>query len=73
MSEKLSDKEKKFIDIMIEEFKRNVYITTAIMVNASGMPISTVGRYMTKLCEMNIVYSEGKNKGTKYYLMLHTD
>ena len=35
---------------MIEQFKRNDYITTAIMVNASGMPISTVRRYMTKLC-----------------------
>lgn len=68
MSDNLSDKEKRFIDIMFEQFEENEYITTAIMAKASGMPMSTVRRYITKLCEMEIIYSEGKNKGTKYYI-----
>ena len=68
MSDNLSDKEKRFIDMMFEQLKENEYITTAIMAKASGMPMSTVRRYITKLCEMDIIYSEGKNKGTKYYI-----
>ena len=68
MSDKMSDKEKKFFEALLNQFAVNEYVTTASMANVSGVPISTVRRYMTKFCKLGMVYSEGKNKGTKYFL-----
>lgn len=68
MSDKLSAKEKNFVDMMMNLFDDKEYITTIMLMEATGMPASTVRRYMAKLSEMNVIYSVGKNKGTKYYL-----
>ncbi len=68
MSDKMSDKEKMFFEVLLKQFAINEYVTTANMADVSGVPVSTVRRYMTKFCKLGVVYSEGKNKGTKYYL-----
>ena len=40
-----------------------------MMVEISGMPESTTRRYLIKFCELEIIKSDGKNRGTKYILV----
>ena len=68
MSDKMSDKEKVFYEIVTEYLKENQYITNADAVLIAKVSAPTVRRYLGKLCEYGLLESEGKNKGKKYYL-----
>ncbi len=41
---------------------------TKIMAEVTGMAESTTRRYLTKFCHWEIIKSDGKNRGKKYYL-----
>ena len=69
MSDKMSDKQKEFYLRLIEVLKTTEYVTTKIMSEQTNIPESSTRRYLTKFCEMQILRSDGKNKGTKYYLV----
>ncbi len=68
LSDKLNGKEKVFFRILINQLKEDKYVTTTIMSNITGIPKSTIRRYMKKFCELGILASEGKNKNTQYRL-----
>lgn len=69
MSDKMSDKQKVFYSFLMEAFKSSEYVTTKIMTEYSDMAESTARRYLNQFCEMQIIKSDGKNKGTRYYLV----
>ena len=68
VSDKMSDKEKSFYLKLLKTYENTEFVTTKMMIDASGMAESTTRRYLTKLCELGIVKADGKNKGKKYYL-----
>lgn len=61
--------QKEFYLLLMEVLKTTEYVTTKMMLKQSDIPESTTRRYLTKFCEMKIIKSDGKNKGTKYYLV----
>ena len=67
--DKMSDKQKVFYSFLLEAFNSSDYVTTKIMTEYSDMAESTARRYLNQFCEMQIIKSDGKNKGTKYYLV----
>ena len=69
MSDKMSDKEKMFYSLLLQVFDSEDFVTTKVMAEFTGMAESTTRRYLTKFCDMRIIKSDGKNKGTKYYLL----
>ena len=69
VSDKVSDKEKLFYDQLIKAFDNKDYVTTKLMAKMTGMAESTTRRYLIKFCELQIIKSDGKNRGTKYYLL----
>ena len=64
-----SDKEKLFYSLLLQTFENLDYVTTKIMVEITGMAESTTRRYLNKFCDFGIIKSDGKNRGTKYYLV----
>ncbi len=68
LSDKLTRKEKVFLEILIEQLNKDNYVTTTVMSNITKIPASTIRRYMKKFCELDILVSEGKNKSTQYRL-----
>ncbi len=68
VSDKITEKEKLFLEILISQLLENKYVTTKIMSNKTSIPVSTIRRYMKKFCELDILVSEGKNKSTQYRL-----
>lgn len=68
MSDKMSDKEKIFLEKLNQQLSEKKYVTTSMMSSITQIPISTVRRYMTKFCELGILATEGKNRGKKYYI-----
>lgn len=68
MSDKMSDKENDFLEKLIKTLEEDEFVTTNHMSNITGIPVSTVRRYMKKFCELDIINSQGKNKSTKYCL-----
>ncbi len=68
LGDKLTGKEKVFLEILIKQLKEDKYITTTAMSNITGIPTSTIRRYMKKFCKLGILVSEGKNKSTQYRL-----
>ena len=68
VSDKLTGKQKVFLEILISQLKEDKYVTTTVMSNITGIPTSTIRRYMKKFCELGILTSEGKNKNTQYQL-----
>lgn len=66
---KMSDKDKMFYSLLLQEFESSDYVTTKMMSKIIGMAESTTRRYLNKFCDMGIIRSDGKNRGTKYYLM----
>lgn len=68
-SSKMSDKEKLFYGFLLHVFETSNYVTTKIMVENTGMAESTTRRYLNKFCDFGIIKSDGKNRGTKYYLI----
>ena len=69
MSDKMSDKEKFFYHMLLQTLEKTDYVTTKIMSEVIGMPESTTRRYLNKFCGLEIIKSDGKNKGTKYFLV----
>ena len=69
VSDKMSDKEKVFYELLLQTFSTEDYVTTKIMAGISDMPESTTRRYLNKFCDLNILKPDGKNRGTKYYLV----
>lgn len=69
VSNKMSDKEKLFYGFLLHVFETSNYVTTKIMAENTGMAESTTRRYLNKFCEFGIIKSDGKNRGTKYYLI----
>ena len=69
MSDKMSDKEKLFYSLLLQTFEKSDYVTTKIMVEITGMAESTTRRYLNKFCDLRIIKSNGKNRGTKYYMV----
>lgn len=69
MSDKMSDREKEFLKLLIKELEHNEFVTTTQMSNTANVLVSTVRRYMAKFCEWGIIVSDGKNRGAKYYLV----
>ena len=68
-SSKMSDKEKMFYSLLLQTFESSDYVTTKMMSEAAGMAESTTRRYLNKFIEWEMIKSDGKNKGTKYYLI----
>jgi len=68
LSDKLTGKEKVFLEILIKQLKEDKYITMTVMSNITRIPISTITRYMKKFCKLGTLVSEGKNKSTQYRL-----
>ena len=66
---KMSDKKKRFYRLLLQTFSTSDYVTTKIMADVSDMPESTTRRYLNKFCDLKILKSDGKNRGTKYYLI----
>lgn len=68
VSDKMSDKEKMFYSLLLQTFESSDYVTTKMMSEVTGMAESTTRRYLNKFCAWEIIKSDGKNRGTKYYL-----
>ncbi len=68
MSDKVSDKEKMFYRLLFQAFETADFVTTKTMSEITGMAESTTRRYLTKFCNMGLIQSDGKNRGTKYLL-----
>jgi ATP-dependent DNA helicase RecG len=68
VSDKMSDKDRIVLDYCVEIFGEQEYVTAKMLAEVAELGKSTARRYLNKFCEMNIVESDGKNKGTKYYL-----
>ena len=68
LGDKLTGKEKVFLEILIRQLNEDEYVTTKVMSNITRIPSSTIRRYMKKFCELGILVSEGKNKSTQYRL-----
>ncbi|MDO5424410.1 MAG: hypothetical protein Q4F41_11855 [Eubacteriales bacterium] len=68
MSDKMSDKEKIFYRLFVQAFEENGFVTAKKMEEMTGMAESTIRRYLNKLRVMEVISSDGKNRGTKYYL-----
>lgn len=69
MSDKMSNKEKVFYSLLLYTFESSDYVTTKIMAEVAGMAESTTRRYLNKFCDLEIIKPDGKNRGTKYYLV----
>lgn len=69
MSDKRSDKERKFHALLLKSFEDSAFVTTKIMSESTGMAQSTARRYLNRFCDLGIIKSDGKNRGTKYYLL----
>lgn len=65
----MSDKERTFYYSLLEVLKKHEFVTAKMLSEATKMPDSTVRRYLSKFEELNIIGSEGKNKGKKYFLL----
>ncbi len=52
LGDKLTGKEKVFLEILIKQLKEDKYVTTIVMSNITSIPTSTIRRYMKKFCEL---------------------
>ncbi len=66
---KMSDKEKIFYSFLTQALEENDFVTTKLMAELTGMAESTTRRYLTRFCDLEIIHSNGKNRGTKYYVL----
>ena len=66
--EKISDKEKRFMELLINQIQNNECVMTTVMADIIGVPASTVRRCLNKFCKLNVIRSEGEYKSKKYYL-----
>lgn len=69
VSDKMSDKEKMFYSLLLQALENADFVTNRMMSEITGMAESTTRRYLVKFCDMGIIKSDGKNRGTKYYLL----
>ena len=68
VSDKLSDKEQYFFTTFLTLVEQNGFITTKAIAEVIRMPETTARRYLAKLCKLDIIVSDGKNIGRKYYM-----
>lgn len=54
---------------MLQALENADFVTNRMMSEITGMAESTTRRYLVKFCDMGIIKSDGKNRGTKYYLL----
>jgi predicted HTH transcriptional regulator len=66
MSDKMSDKQLLVFGCAEKLIALNGCVTTAEISQETGIPTSTVRRYMASLCEKNLLVSEGEKKKTVY-------
>lgn len=71
MSDKWNEKEKIFLNLLIEKLKSWEYVTATIMADITDIPTFMVRRYMNKLYKLKVIEAKGANKGKKYYLQLN--
>lgn len=64
----MSDKEKMFYKLLLQTFAKSDFVTTKLMSEVTGMAESTTRRYLNRFCDLDIIKSNGRNRGTKYYL-----
>lgn len=68
VSDKLSDKEQYFFTTFLTLVEQNGFVTTKAIAEVIKMPETTARRYLAKLCKLDIIVSDGKNRGRKYYM-----
>jgi predicted HTH transcriptional regulator len=66
VSDKMSDKQLLVFGCAEKLIALNGCVTTAEISQETGIPTSTVRRYMASLCEKNLLVSEGEKKKTVY-------
>jgi predicted HTH transcriptional regulator len=66
VSDKMSDKQLFVFGCAEKLIALNGCVTTAEISQKTGIPTSTVRRYMASLCEKNLLVSEGEKKKTVY-------
>ena len=64
----VSDKLQEFYELVIIQLKTLDFVSTGTIVSESNLSSSAIRRNLNKLCDLGILRTEGKNKGTKYYL-----
>lgn len=69
VSDKMSDKEKQFLSLLQNMSHDTDALTTKMISDFTMIPASTVRRYLNKLIKLNLIRSDGKNRGAKYYLI----
>lgn len=68
VSDKLSDKEQYFFTTFLTLVEQNGFVTTKAIAEVIKMLETTARRYLAKLCKLDIIVSDGKNRGRKYYM-----
>lgn len=68
VSDKVSDKEQYFFTTFLTLVEQNGFVTTKAIAEVIKMPETTARRYLAKLCKLDIIVSDGKNRGRKYYM-----
>jgi predicted HTH transcriptional regulator len=66
MSDKMSDKQLLVYSCAEKFIENQGYVTTTDISKETGIPVSTVRRYMAGLCEKKLLKSEGEKKKTIY-------
>ena len=67
VSDKLNSKEYAFYLAILELLGEQSFVTTRIIADNTAIPESTTRRYLAKLCELELIKADGKNRGKKYY------
>ena len=67
VSDKLNSKEYAFYLAIMELLGEQSFVTTRIIADNTAIPESTTRRYLAKLCELELIKADGKNRGKKYY------
>ena len=68
VSDKLSDKDQYFFTTFLTLVEQNGFVTTKAIAEVIKMLETTARRYLAKLCKLDIIVSDGKNRGRKYYM-----
>lgn len=69
MTDKMTDKDIKRLQILRNYSKKNEYITNKTLQVLLGISAATARRFLNKLVEDNILKAEGENKSRRYYFI----
>ena len=67
VSDKLNSREQEFYFAILKLLDEQSFITARIISDTTAMPESTTRRYLTKLCRLELIRADGRNRGKKYY------